>query len=78
MMHDACAAVHNKRLTLIVWMRDTVCHRRAFEIPMYWGQRARKAKNRARKGGCGAGVWSGGKTYDRKDFERGLYNHTLL
>jgi hypothetical protein len=29
--------VHNKRLTLIVGMYEIVCHRRAFEIPIYWG-----------------------------------------
>jgi hypothetical protein len=37
--------VHNKRLTSIVVMREIVCHQRAFEIPIYWGQRARETRS---------------------------------
>ena len=38
--------VLKKRLTSIVKTCMIVGHQRAFEIPIYWGQRAREARQR--------------------------------
>jgi hypothetical protein len=38
--------VHSMRLTSIVGIYEIFCHQRAFEIPIYWGQRAREARKR--------------------------------
>jgi hypothetical protein len=62
--------VHNKRLTSIVGIYEIVCHQRAFEIPIYWGRRAREARKR----GEAAVVLE----YGQEDFERGLYYITTL
>ena len=40
--HYEMIPVHKKRLTLIMGMCEIFCHQRAFEIPIYWGQRARE------------------------------------
>jgi hypothetical protein len=38
--------VHNEMLTSIVGMCMIVCHYRAVEMPIYWGQRAREVRKR--------------------------------
>ena len=38
--------VHNERPTSIVGIYEIICHQWAFEIPIYWGQRAREARKR--------------------------------
>jgi hypothetical protein len=38
--------MRNKRLTSIVGMCEIVCHQRAFEIQIDWGQRVREARKR--------------------------------
>ncbi len=55
-------------------MCEIACHQRAFEIPIYWGQRAREARER----GEVAAVLEYGDygLNDGEDFERGLYHVT--
>ena len=70
--------VHNERLTSIVGMCKIVCHLRAFEIPIYWGQRAREARKRGEAAVVleyASGHYGGivGRPDDGDDFERGLY-----
>jgi hypothetical protein len=36
--------VHNKRLTSIVKIYEIVYHQRAFDFPIYWGERAREVR----------------------------------
>jgi hypothetical protein len=65
--------VRNKRLTSIVGMCEIVCHQRAFEIPIYWSQRARESRKRGQAVAVLEYTSGHGEA-----FEQGLYYDTLL